>query len=304
VTEAPVPAPQVVWVDGGLSTALERRGWSTAHELWTARVLVDAPWAVVAEHRRFLDAGARVVLTASYQAGLGNLTRYLGSPTQAHRVLASSVACARRAVAESGVTGARVAASLGAYGALLADGSEYHGRYDVPWHRVAAEQRQRLEVLLDAGPDIVVCETVPTLTEAEMLFEVLEGLDVGSRPVEVWVTFTAVDDAMTAGGDELGSLGSRFPTPPWLAAVGVNCTHGAHVAAALRALAQAFDGPLVAEPNAGGAWDAARARWEGVEGVDVWYHRIPDWVGLGARYIGGCCGVGPEELAAIIASSS
>lgn len=302
---ADMSSPKVVtWLDGGLSTALERLGCSTRHALWTARALVDAPDLVVTAHRHYVTAGAQMVLTASYQAGVANLTQYTGSRSEARRVLASSVACARQAAAQAVDRSVRVAASLGAFGALLADGSEYHGRYPTPWRDVAREQRERLEVLLDAGPDVVVCETLPTVTEAAVLLDILDDLMPEHPTIEVWITFTAIDGGRTAGGDALVAVGDLIVERPWVRALGVNCTDGRHVAAALDALRSVYDGPLVAKPNAGGRWDVDRGTWRSVDGVDLWRTRVPEWVRRGARHVGGCCGVGPAELASIISSTT
>lgn len=270
-------------VDGGLSTELHRLGFSTDHPLWTARALIDAPDLVVAAHRAFIDAGAKVVLTASYQAGITNFTAHLGSSGSARAYVASSVALARQAVslaaADTGHHDVRVGASLGAYGALLADGSEYHGRYQATWSEVAHEQRARLEVLVQAGPDVVVCETLPTLAEAAVTLGVLDNLIERDRPVEVWLTFTAVEGGFTAGGDPLTQVAELLVERPWVRAIGVNCTEPRHVDAALAALGSVCDVALVAKPN-------------GVPGAG----EIARWIERGARFVGGCCGVGARDL--------
>lgn len=276
----------VRWLDGGLSTALERLGFSTRHELWTARALVDAPDLLVEAHRQFLRAGAEVLLTASYQAGLTNLTRHLGSEVEARRVLASSVHLARQAARTHPGPPPRVAASVGAYGALLADRSEYHGRYDATWDEVAREHRARFEVLLDASPDVVVCETLPTVAEAAVMLDVLDDLMAERNDVEVWITFTAVEAGFTAAGDPLVRVDELLRGRPWLRAVGVNCTRVSHVAAALHALGSVTDLPLIAAPNGVPEPESIRA-----------------WRRAGARYVGGCCGVGPAELAQIASTA-
>ena len=57
--------PGPLLVDGGLSTQLERLGHQLDDPLWTARALLDDPRAVIAAHRAFVDAGARIVTAAS-----------------------------------------------------------------------------------------------------------------------------------------------------------------------------------------------------------------------------------------------
>ena len=58
----------LVVLDGGLATALEDQGYLLADELWSSRLLRDDPEAIAMAHRRYLDAGADCITTASYQA--------------------------------------------------------------------------------------------------------------------------------------------------------------------------------------------------------------------------------------------
>ena len=62
-------------VDGGLSTALESLGHHPAGLLWTAQLVIERPDVVVAAHRLFVDAGAEIIITSSYQASVGSAPR-------------------------------------------------------------------------------------------------------------------------------------------------------------------------------------------------------------------------------------
>ena len=62
-----------------------------------------------------------------------------------------------------------IAGSVGPYGASLADGSEYHGHYDIPLAELRAWHRPRIDRLAEAGVDLLALETVPCLVEAEAL---------------------------------------------------------------------------------------------------------------------------------------
>lgn len=55
-------------VDGGLSTALEELGERPSGLLWTAATLLERPQVVTEAHRRYVEAGVDIVITASYQA--------------------------------------------------------------------------------------------------------------------------------------------------------------------------------------------------------------------------------------------
>jgi homocysteine S-methyltransferase len=66
-----VPHDTVLISDGGLATELEARGHDLSDDLWSARLLVDAPQEIAAVHSAFFHAGASIATTASYQASFG-----------------------------------------------------------------------------------------------------------------------------------------------------------------------------------------------------------------------------------------
>lgn len=62
-------------LDGGLATELENQGITLDSTLWSAQLLIDNPEAIYSAHKAFLDAGAEIITTASYQATLEKLYR-------------------------------------------------------------------------------------------------------------------------------------------------------------------------------------------------------------------------------------
>lgn len=277
-------------IDGGLSTVLEEMGERPAGLLWTAAALVDRPWLLTEAHRRWVDAGADIVITASYQASEAGFVSAGMSGPQARAALASTTQLARAA-------GARfVAASVGPFGACLADGSEYHGRYAADWAEVRAFHRRRLEVLVDSGPDAFAVETMPGAVEAQIVIEELRTLS----DAPAWVSFTCDEPHATCAGDTITAAAAAVA--PMADAVGVNCTHPRLVASLLRDAAMATDLPLVAYPNHGAAWDAGAKCWVGTaDGTDLPAH-LTEWLAAGARLVGGCCGVGTKGIAALAAA--
>lgn len=279
-------------VDGGLGSTLEARGADLAAPLWSAKALVEQPGLVQQVHEAFFRAGADVAVTASYQVSQEGFVAAGRTAAEADAALARSVAVARAAA--DAVGGDRlVAASVGPYGAVLADGSEYHGRYELSSSELTAFHRRRLVVLEDVGPDLLAIETQPTVAEAEA---VLEALAPTGPPA--WVTFTCGPGARTAGGDDLAEAGARVAAHPRVAAVGVNCTAAEDVADALAALGDTGL-PLVACPNAGGEWDATGRVWRYAGAGALAPERVEAWVAQGVRLVGGCCGVSPDDIAAL-----
>ncbi|MDO5628610.1 MAG: homocysteine S-methyltransferase [Mobilicoccus sp.] len=285
-----------VILDGGLATRLEAMGHDLTDALWSARLLRDDPAAVVEAHLAFLRAGAQVITTASYQASYTGFAAAGIDEDETTVLLRRSVELAREAVdrhhAETGRR-ARVAASLGPYGASLADGSEYRGRYGLPVADLRDWHAHRLEVLAETGADLLACETIPDLDEAEALVGLLAGSGLWA-----WLSYT-VDGEHTRAGQPLDEAFAVASGVGEIVAVGVNCSAPQEVPAAIEA-AVATGLPAVVYPNSGEAWDAEARRWVGA-GTRL-ADDASEWAAAGARYIGGCCRVTPADIAAIASS--
>lgn len=271
-------ARRVVVLDGGLATELERRGYDLSSDLWSARLLRDDPAAIVDVHRAFVDAGAEVVTSASYQASF----EALGD--EAERLLRLSVSLAR----ESGATW--VAASVGPYGAVLADGSEYRGDYMLTAAQLQEWHRRRLGVLADSGADVLAVETIPALVEVEAL---CAELDRAGAPAWLSITCTA---NRTKAGEPAAEAFAMARDCAAVVALGVNCT-APDTVAELVPIAAATGKPVVAYPNSGEEWDAAARQWRGSRGFEA--ADVTGWVMAGARLVGGCCRVRPEDIATV-----
>lgn len=256
--------------------------------------LVDA-------HRDFVRAGAEVVTTASYQLGALSLDAAGHDPAGAAALAARSVVLARRALDAEQVQG-WVAGSLGAYGALRADGSEYTGDYDLgdeaaTTRALVDAHLPRVEALLDAGADVVACETVPRAAEVQALAEVLARC-----AAPAWVSLTPAPGGLTTRrGEPLADAAAPLADVPGVLAVGVNCARPHDVLPALEVLA-GTGLPLVAYPNSGETWDAVHRRWDGDA---LWEPSlVPSWTDAGARIVGGCCRVGPGAVGQVRAVTS
>ncbi|MBL8931054.1 MAG: homocysteine S-methyltransferase [Kineosporiaceae bacterium] len=290
----------VVILDGGLATELERRGFDVSSDLWSAALLRDAPAAVRDTHAAYFRAGARVATTASYQASFEGFAAAGLDAAEAERLMRRSVGLAAQARHDEGLDGrAWVAASVGPYGAVLAEGQEYTGDYPAPRDTVAGLRdfhRARLELLLEAGADVLACETIPRLAEVEALVTELDTLGATA-----WISLTTVIDTQgrvrTRRDEDAGEAFALAGAAPSVVAVGVNCTAPAGVEAAVRLAAERSGKPVIAYPNSGETWDGANRRWVGAPGLDG--GDVADWISGGARLVGGCCRIGPEDIEAL-----
>jgi homocysteine S-methyltransferase len=283
-----VPENTVLIADGGLATELEARGHDLSDGLWSARLLVEAPQEVTAVHTAFFRAGAMIATTASYQASFDGFADSGISRDDTVRLLRRSVELAKTARDEVGDAGRRVAASVGPYGAALADGSEYRGRYGLGVAQLEDWHRPRLEVLADAGADVLALETIPDVDEAEALVNLVRSLGVPA-----WLSYT-IDGTRTRAGQPLADAFAVAVGVPEIVAVGVNCCAPDDV---LPAIGQARETgkPVIVYPNSGERWDSARRAWVGPSRFSA--RLAVQWAAAGARVIGGCCRVRPADIA-------
>ncbi|WP_055695426.1 homocysteine S-methyltransferase, partial [Streptomyces prasinopilosus] len=188
-------AEGTVVLDGGLSDRLAAAGHDLSDELWSARLLAEDPGAITEAHLSYFEAGADVAITASYQATFEGFARRGIGRDRVAALLALSVGAARTAARRARTARPLwVAASVGPYGAMLADGSEYRGRYGLTVAELERFHRPRMEALAAAEPDILALETIPDTDEAEALLRILPGLGIPA-----WLSYSVTGDRTRAG---------------------------------------------------------------------------------------------------------
>lgn len=293
-------------LDGGLGTLLERGGHDLGSSLWSARLLVEAPEVIRAAHLEFYEAGARVGISSSYQVSYEALAALGHDHAATTSLLARSVKLveeardeylANRPLGWGEVTPPLfTAASVGPYGAMLADGSEYTGRYGVGVDELRRWHRPRLDALIDAGADVLAIETIPSLTETEAVLRELSGS--GSA---AWLAFTVAEGSLRSG-DAFSEACAMAAEVAEIVAIGINCSDPSEVSGAIDAAVAASTKPIVVYPNSGERWDAQNRRWLGEAGFPD--SAVRQWIARGATLIGGCCRVGPAEVRAIAAAAA
>jgi len=289
-----------VILDGALATELEARGHDLSDALWSARLLLDDPDALRQVHQDYLDAGADVILSASYQATIDGFARYRDvSEKDAAGLLRRSVELALLARADR-VT--LVAASVGPYGAALADGSEYVGAYDLDEDALYRWHRRRFGILAQSGADLLAIETIPSLPEARALLRLLDE----TPGITAWFSFSCRDAEHVSDGTAFTDCVEMVASHPRVAAVGVNCTAPCYVESLVLAARACTSIPIVAYPNSGESWDAQTRCWKGDRDPGSFALQARAWRAAGARIIGGCCRTGPghtRQLCAQLAPS-
>ena len=290
--------PRPLLLDGGLATQLEAQGVSLHPTLWSAACLETDPTAVIAAHRAFLDAGAEILATASYQASREGFKALGLDSDSADELLRRSVTLVRTAIRDAQRPDALVAASLGPWGATQHDGSEYTGRYAIGAAALADFHAQRLAVFDAAGADVIACETLPNGREVTLLAELLE-----SAQTPAWVSFCCRDVTHLHDGTPLADAAKIFRGHRRVLALAINCPAPRHVLEALDTLRSAApDLPVLVYPNSGERYDARTKSWSGLLATDDAGTAAATWVAAGARGVGGCCRVGPDHIRAMAAA--
>ena len=290
----------LVVLDGALATELERRGCDLNDPLWSAKILLEQPDVIKQVHLDYFRAGADCATTASYQATYEGFEKRGLTHDQAHALIQKSVQIARDARDEfwsnekNRVGRARpfVAASVGPYGAFLHDGSEYRGDYGLSENELMNFHRERMATLIDAGADMLACETIPTLVEARALSQLLQEFP----NMTAWFSFTARDEQHISHGETFADVVAEIAPHAQVAAIGINCSSPRFISSLIQIARNATDKPIVVYPNSGETYDATTNSWRGTIACADFGPQTRDWYAVGARVLGGCCRTTPDHI--------
>lgn len=275
---------EVTLLDGGFSTALEELGNTLNTSLWSGELLKSHPDQVRAAHQLFVDAGAQVLITSSYQITYPGCLAQGWSKEDVDAAIMASTELAR-------FPGVKVAASVGPYGAYLADGSEYRGNYGFSKDELKDFHRDRLRALIATQPDLLAIETIPELIEAKAIIELIKEID----PVlPFWISFSCKSGSELSSGEKFSDAVTLVNSAKSAVAVGVNCTNPSLIEPLLKSANSKI--PYVLYPNSGREWDSINKEWLGPVNSSFHPSDVHTWQSLGATLIGGCCGVSPKDI--------
>jgi len=298
-------ATRVTLLDGGMGRELKRIGAPFRQPEWSALALIEAPDFVAQAHQAFVSAGADVITTNSYAL----VPFHLGEERFAAqgRMLADRTGRIAREVADRArhdITGhdVKVAGSL----------PPLFGSYRPDLYDETRAQEILAPLVAGLAPhvDHWLVETQSAIAEIEAAAIGLRGSD---KPI--WFSFTLEDGAPDAqskprlrSGEPVGDAVKRAAALN-AAAVLFNCSQPEVMAAAVDAARMA----LAAQPQIKiGAYANAFPPQPKDTEANTTLHEIrtdldpvgyvsfmTDWIRRGATIVGGCCGIGPEHIAAM-----
>ena len=274
---------ELILCDGAMGTMLQAQGLPgvVMSELWNA----EHPEVIRGVHRAYMEVGAQIATANTFG---GNRLRMAeaGLAGRSVELTRLGITLAREVVGDE----AWVAGSVGPIGQLL----EPYGPLTV----AAAEEAfaEQVVALAEAGADLILLETHYDAEEAACAIRMAKA----HTSLPVFCTFAFDARGRTMMGLRPAEAAARIQEAGGNV-VGANCGAGpAAILAALQGMQGATNLPLMAQANAGvprmgeskTVWDVTPAQMA---------EQARTFISLGARIIGGCCGTGPEHIAAIAA---
>jgi homocysteine S-methyltransferase len=287
-------------LDGGLSNELERQGCDLNQKLWSAKLLESNPEAIVLAHLAYLEACAQCIITSSYQATLPGFMAIGYNQTSASELILKSVQLAEEArrrfrLLHPKQANPLIASSIGPYGAYLANGSEYRGDYGITDQELTDFHEPRIKLLDSSNADILACETIPSFQEANVLSTILENK---SKPA--WISFSCKDGKHISDGTPIEKCAALFADHPTVFAIGVNCTSPEYISELIQSIkTKSGEKKIVVYPNSGAVYHAETKTWSSLSESTSCELMVKEWMNLGTDIIGGCCGIGPEQIKAM-----
>lgn len=294
---------QVLILDGAMATELEGKGLDLNDALWSAKVLAEHPEVIEQVHYEYFLAGADCAMTASYQATIDGFLKKGYTLSQAENFITDSVKIAAKArdrfwqepKNREGRPYPLIVAAVGPYGAYLADGSEYRGDYDVSETELMDFHRRRMQLLLEAGADVLACETVPCLFEAQAMAKTVGEF----QDALCWISFSCNSEDTICDGTSIAVCAAAMDVFDQVVAVGINCTPPHLLPSLIRQVKTGTKKPIAVYPNSGEIYDPVSKTWMGTSQGKGFTLASKSWYEAGARLIGGCCRTTPADIAQV-----
>jgi len=282
--------PLVLLLDGGVSTHLESMQRSHSfpdRNLWSSSLLTTESGQsdIQKAHEDFYASGSNIVTTVTYQLSyhaaenfgyeendidemlkkavdLANQARLSGRSSQ-HQLLQPQL--------QNSNQSRFVMASAGCYGAVLADGSEYTGNYNLSIQQLIAFHKRRIQVFSKLEIDGIAFETIPSLEEVKAVVQLIKELvNRGECKGFIWLSLACQDSNTLNDGTSLDvvlqAVNKMDPDGHFVHGIGVNCCkvkyiHELAANIARQEIGSSRNRAIVLYPNSGEEWDAKNESW-------------------------------------------
>lgn len=285
-----IESGEIVIIDGGTGTELERCGAPMNEKAWSARATLTYASLLKAIHEDYIRVGAEMIIANTFpatkhvleEAGLGDKFEEVNHrAVQIAREVSDQAA---RPVAAAGSISTTTFTKDGALDYERLPGSGEAFDYYLEHARILAE----------SGADLIVLEMMRDMEQTSFALRAAQETNL-----PVWVGFSCEPGdkgEMFLYGksgpliEAVTAVGSLRP-----AAVGVMHTQMEHTAEAVSTIASRWSGPVFAYPHRG-VFEMPNWRFTDTVSPADFADAAVRWVKTGAQIIGGCCGIGPEHI--------
>jgi len=287
-----VLADEIVLLDGGTGSELQRRGVAMSPYAWSGVAAYTHKELLREIHADYIRAGAEIITTNTFGTNRFVLEA-AGLGSEFARVNALAIAAAVEGRDMAALNPVAIAGSI----SCLPPG------FDVTAYPNATVERdgyrELAELLAEGGADLIALEMMEDVHHAVMAMEA--ALEVG-LPVWLGVSCRFADDGETLVGFDFPETLLAEPLtalmPLGATVVNVMHTDPAAVASAINEVRTRWSGPLGVYPELG---DFSAPNWNFTNLVspENFARTAAQWVGQGARLLGGCCGTTPDHIRAL-----
>ncbi len=280
-------AGQMVLLDGATGTELEKRGVPMNDKAWSATSVLSSPEAVRAVHRDYILAGADVITANSF-----SLARHMlfaaGLAEQFGQLNRVAVQLAVEARAQAATAPVAIAGSIAPTAFCSEPAKDY-----LPRAEALAGYAEQAEILAEAGADLLIIEMIGDLEQGSLAVQA-----ACATGLPVWLGFSCrrTDAGQLMLWDRGHSLGEGVAAISRLggSAAFIMHTNVTDATVAFAELRRVWPGTLGVYAHAG---VFVMPNWHFTDISPEEYAREAGaWIAMGARIIGGCCGIGPAHI--------
>lgn len=314
---------RILVIDGAMGTMIQRykleekdyrgerfKDWPSDLKGNNDLLCLTRPDIVKAIHREYLEAGADIIETNTFNAQQVSLADY-NMQSLAYEINLAAARCAREAVNDflassirlAGEPGPFVAGALGPLNKTLSLSPDVNnpGYRALTFDEAVAAYYEQTKGLVDGGVDLLLVETIfDTLNAKAAIFAIKKYFrDTVQKELPILISGTITDaSGRTLSGQTLEAfyISVMHANP---LSIGLNCALGAkEMRPHIEELSQIASCYTSAYPNAG----LPNAMGEYDEHPQDTAHFIEEWAKAGfVNIVGGCCGTTPDHIRQIAA---
>ena len=273
-------------LDGSLSYPLENKGINLNTRLWTAQVLIDDPHILSEIHSKYVKCGVDYISTSSYQLSHDALLQLGYRKKEINKIFKRSVDLAVKAVEKKEI---EIVGSFGPFGSLLADGSEYTGKYKYDDLIIKDYHKNNFKVINNQKLDIILYETIPSLKEIKIISDVIKY-----SQKKFWISMTCNKNLKLRDNSSLKEACKILSEMDNISVIGVNCIDPLITSDIIKKLKDYSSKKILVYPNSGEKYNSYTKKWDGESSINN--ELIKDWISLSPDIIGGCCRVGYDKI--------